>query len=98
MKTALKRFATAMGIILIGAMLTTSASAACGNQQGALHRQSWNGSNASGSLVMAHFGSDDPIVGMWKVTFIAKGNPGGPPDDTVIDAAIVQWHSDGPRS
>ncbi len=95
MRTALKRFATAMGVILIGASLTTSASAACGNQQGGLHRQSWNGSNTSGALVMAHFGSDDAIVGMWKVTFIAKGNAGGPPDETVIDAAIVQWHPDG---
>ena len=95
MKTALKRFATAVGIILIGAVLTTSASAACGSQQAGLHRQSWNGSNTPGALVLAHFGSDDAIVGMWKVTFIAKGNAGGPPDETVIDAAIVQWHSDG---
>ena len=96
MKTIFKRFATAMGIILIGAVLTTSASAACGNQPAALHRQSGNGSNPSGSLVMTHFSFEDPIVGMWKVTFIAKGNPGqAPPDETVIDAAIVQWHADG---
>lgn len=97
MKRVSKIFASTMGIILIGTMLTATASAACGNGQGTLKRQSWNGSNAytSGSLVLAHDRSDDPIVGMWKVEFIAKGNPGGPPDNTVIDAAIVQWHSDG---
>lgn len=102
MKTALKRFATAMGIILTGAILTSTANAACGNGQtrpGTLHRQSWDNSNAyaAGSLVLAHNGSDDSIVGMWKVQFIAKGNtgPGAPPDGAVIDAAIVQWHSDG---
>jgi len=101
MKTVWKRFATAMGIILIGTMLTATANAACGNGQsaGALKRQSWNDSNRypSGSLILAHDGSGDPIVGMWKVAFIAKGNTGpeAPPDGAVIDAAIVQWHSDG---
>lgn len=99
MKTIWKGIATTMGIILMGSMLATSASAACGNQQVGLHRQSLNGSNgyASGSLVLAHNGSDDAIVGMWKVTFIAKGNTGAdaPPDGAVIDAAIVQWHADG---
>ena len=105
MKTALKRFAAAMGIILIGTMLATSASAECGSAQaarrGALHRQSWSGSNGygAGSLVMAHYPYtfDDPIVGMWKVVFLAKGNtgPDAPPDGAVIDSAIVQWHADG---
>jgi hypothetical protein len=36
------------------------------------------------------------IVGFWHVSFFAKGNaPGGPPDETPIDDAYVQWHSDG---
>lgn len=102
MKTVWKRFATAMGIILIGATLVANASAACGNGQtttGALHRQSWNDyANVSGSLVMAHypFTFEDPIVGMWKVVFLAKGNGSqGPPDNTPIDSAVVQWHADG---
>lgn len=105
MKTAWKKFATAMGIILMGTVLAASASAECGNLQsakpGALHRQSWSDSNAyaSGSLVMAHypFTFEDPIVGMWKVVFLAKGNtgPDAPPDGAPIDSAIVQWHADG---
>jgi hypothetical protein len=97
MKTIWKRFAAVIGIVLMGMVLATSASASCGNGQAKLHRQSWEGSAGSGSLVMAHFGSDDPIVGMWKVVFLAKGNtgPDAPPDDTPIDSAIVQWHADG---
>jgi hypothetical protein len=35
------------------------------------------------------------IVGFWHVAFIALGNAGGPPDQTPIDDAYVQWHSDG---
>ena len=46
---------------------------------------------------MAHYSFEDPIVGMWKVAFLAKGNtgPDAPPDGTPIDSAIVQWHADG---
>lgn len=46
---------------------------------------------------MAHYSFEDPIVGMWKVAFLAKGNTGldAPPDGTPIDSAIVQWHADG---
>ena len=40
-------------------------------------------------------GDGASIVGFWQVAFIAKGNPGGPPDETPIDDAYVQWHSDG---
>jgi hypothetical protein len=36
-----------------------------------------------------------PIVGFWKVDFIAQGNANGPPDGAVIDSGFQQWHSDG---
>ena len=39
--------------------------------------------------------NQDPVVGFWKVTFVAEGNSDGPPDGTVIDSAYAQWHSDG---
>jgi hypothetical protein len=36
------------------------------------------------------------IVGFWHVALVAQGNvPGGVPDQTPIDDAYVQWHSDG---
>jgi hypothetical protein len=37
-----------------------------------------------------------PIVGFWKTTFTAEGNGSqGPPDGTVVDWGLQQWHSDG---
>jgi hypothetical protein len=35
------------------------------------------------------------IVGLWRVTFVAKGNAAGPPDGVVLDNALVTWHADG---
>jgi hypothetical protein len=45
-------------------------------------------------LLVADKGSDDRIVGFWKVTFVAEGNP-DIPDGTPIDDGLAQWHSDG---
>jgi hypothetical protein len=36
----------------------------------------------------------NPIVGMWKITFVSKGST-GIPDGTVIDAGYATWHDDG---
>lgn len=36
------------------------------------------------------------IVGLWKFTFTAKGNPAPlPPDGFVLDAGYQTWHDDG---
>jgi hypothetical protein len=103
MKTTLNKIMTiAAGMIVIASVLTATARAQCGSLEkpssGRLLRpQSWQLQNPpeTGTLVLASEDeSDDPIVGFWKVTFIAKGNS-GIPDGTVIDKAFVQWHSDG---
>ena len=96
MKAAFETFAAALGVALIGTLLPATANADCGVPAPA----SWQGQSGfeSGSLRLASdFGSRDPIVGMWKVTFIAQGNvgPGLPPDGVVVDNAFAQWHSDG---
>jgi hypothetical protein len=77
--------------------VTTAANAACGDfKTGAkLHQQSWDfGSARPASLVLTSDNAD-PVVGMWHVTFTARGNESGPPDGTPIDNAMVVWHSDG---
>ena len=88
--------------VLIGTILTARASAAClsylpGHKGAVVSPQSWRGAEfGSASLLLASSqASNDPIVGFWKVTFTAEGNKEGPPDDTPIDSAYVQWHSDG---
>lgn len=100
MKTSLlRKLIVAVGVILMGTIFTAKASAECVslNSPRALKPQSWQGDELfqQGSLRLVS--DDDPIVGMWQVKFIAEGNTGSmaPPDDTVIDNAFVQWHSDG---
>ena len=92
------RFLTSLGVVLLMTMLAPWANAACGDASKfgvPLHRQSWHSSDPlhPGSFLTIAEDSD-PIVGMWHVTFTAKGNPNGPPDCTPIDNALVTWHSD----
>jgi hypothetical protein len=105
MKKTFKRVAVPLFMVLIGTILTAKASADCGfylsgHKAGAVvSPQSWRGAefgSASLLFVSEHHSDDDSIVGFWKVTFTAEGNgKEGPPDDTVIDSAYVQWHRDG---
>lgn len=37
----------------------------------------------------------EPVVGFWYIKLTAEGNPSGPPDGTVIDWGLQQFHSDG---
>jgi hypothetical protein len=102
MKSVLKKTATLVAIVLMATIFTAKASAECATfappKAGAsLQPQSWQEElfqQASLLLVSDH--DQDSIVGMWKATFTAQGNPGQlPPDGAVIDSAFVQWHSDG---
>ncbi len=36
-----------------------------------------------------------PIVGLWKVEFLARGNSNGIPDGALIDFGTAIWHEDG---
>jgi hypothetical protein len=102
MKTILKKMTTIASIVLIGTILTAKASAEClsyvpGHKGAVVSPQSWRGAEfgSASLLLVSSQASNDPIVGFWKVTFTAEGNTEGPPDDTPIDSAYVQWHSDG---
>jgi hypothetical protein len=101
----LKKMITIVGLVLVGTILTAKASAEClsyplGHKAGGVvSPQSRRGAefgSASLLLVSDHDSEGAPIVGFWKVRFTAEGNgKEGPPDDTPIDSAYVQWHSDG---
>jgi hypothetical protein len=99
MKTVLKKLAAVLGIVVLSAMLAATAHAACTTlpvPHALLKPQSWQGNGFGPASLLYVHDSNDPIVGMWKVTFTAKGNgPDGPPDNTPIDNAVVVWHSDG---
>jgi len=98
MKPPLKKFALAVGIILIGTLLSGNAFAGCGDSTksklgASMLPQMWDGQSGS-FLPISASSSDDRIVGMWHVTFTAEGNESGPPDGTPIDNSLVVWHSD----
>ena len=104
MKTTLEKFAAALGVVLIGTILTAKADAQCGYyppsyKGGAvISPQSGDGAEfSSGSLLFVSEESNNSIVGMWKFTFTAQGNtgPGAPPDGVPLDIGFTQWHSDG---
>ncbi|HEY7353521.1 MAG TPA: hypothetical protein VH596_12205 [Terriglobales bacterium] len=99
MKTRFGKITLILGVVLLGAMFTATANAACGGfdkPAATLHRQSWDlGVSQPASLLNISDRDNDPIVGMWHVTFTAEGNAGGPPNDTPIDNAMVVWHNDG---
>jgi hypothetical protein len=89
MKAIFKKMTAALGLVMIGMILTAAANAECVDLQrlkpgASLQPQSWQGTGENA----------DAIVGFWQVTLTAKGNP-GPPDGTVIDKGFSQWHSDG---
>ena len=98
MKPPLKKFALAVGISLIGTLLSGNAFAGCGDSTksklgASMLPQMWDGQSGS-FLPISASSSDDRIVGMWHVTFTAEGNESGPPDGTPIDNSLVVWHSD----
>jgi hypothetical protein len=94
MKAPFNKFEVALGILLIGTLLSGKSFGACGDySKPKVVPQSWNG-QSGWFLPISASASEDRIVGMWHVTFTAQGNEAGPPDGTPIDNSIVVWHSD----
>jgi len=103
MKKTFNSVFAVMGMILLGATFTATASAGCGDLPGKpspsiRQDQPFRFVAAAyqpGVFMTAGYG-DESIVGLWQFSFTAKGNgSAGPPDGTPIDAGYVSWHSDG---
>jgi hypothetical protein len=100
---------TVFGAILIGTAFVSNASAQCGSSPWS-HAAPASGRLLDPSQGKAHVAvasystgfktvndndaDDKSIVGMWHVTSTAKGNGGAPPDNTLIDNALIVLHSD----
>jgi hypothetical protein len=99
MTTAIRKMTIALGIILVGMLLSSQAFAAGCGDYGKLKPSAFlppqSGSLFGTLLPVSDRDSADPIVGMWHATFTAEGNEIGPPDGAPIDNALVAWHSDG---
>jgi hypothetical protein len=97
MKPAVSKISLAFGIILMGTICSSTASASCGDftkikARPSLLPQSW--SHQAGSLLRVDDEQDATIVGMWHAKFIANVQNDSPISDTVIDNALVVWHRD----
>ncbi|MGH9494131.1 MAG: hypothetical protein ACRD3B_03970 [Candidatus Sulfotelmatobacter sp.] len=84
-----------VGLFAAG-LLAATAVAQCGSmslKSPKLHSQAWRVTTDGAALQLVS-SQNDPITGMWHVTFTAKGNTQGPPDGTPIDNALITWHAD----
>jgi hypothetical protein len=90
MKT-LRKLPVTVGAIVVVVMMAATANAGCGDighGEATLKRQGWQGSEFGlPALRLVRQEDNDPITGMWKVTF-AVGT-------TTIDRGFSIWHADG---
>jgi len=87
---ALRKLSVMLGALVVVAMMTATANAGCGDighGKAKLKRQGWQGSEFGMPGLRLASNDNDPITGMWKVTFTADG--------TQIDTGFAVWHSDG---
>jgi hypothetical protein len=88
MKT-LRKLSVVLGAIVVVAMMAATANAGCGDigQKATLKRQAWASEFGSPALRLISQQDNDPITGMWQVTFTAG--------TTTIDTGYSIWHADG---
>ena len=98
----LRSLAIAAPTVMLALLALPHAQAQCGKVHASLvHPSSFHPQFGKAHLVDAALVNDLPaggtgqsIVGMWHVTFTANTLNGSPIPDTVIDNALVVWHSD----
>jgi hypothetical protein len=98
MKNTFKSLTALLGAVVVTLLLVPTANAACGGP--VAKHVSWSPQfrgTQGAHLVMASDLLDliDPIVGMWHVKFVVKGNNSTAPNDTEFDAGYSVWHGDG---
>lgn len=104
-RITMRTMAVVFGTGVIGAMFAAPASAGCEYPAQKSAPSPWQQEQPdqgqarfirTGFMQVSEEESDEAaIVGLWKVTFTAKGNTNGIPDGAPIDKGYVQWHSDG---
>jgi hypothetical protein len=90
-----------VGALALGIVIVTSAQAQCGLPTKLVKPTNWHPQLGQARLLRTALdGQDDrdeggvSIVGMWHVTFTAQTMGGSPIPNTVVDNALVVWHSD----
>jgi hypothetical protein len=94
---ALKVLVCTVGALCFALSGAPRAMAACGSLNlPSAHPAEWHQQFGKARFLLTAKDSDDDgaIVGMWHVKFTAQTVNGTPIPDTVIDNALVVWHSD----
>ena len=100
MRTRNCKLLTVAGALVLAMMIVPSALAQCRLSKKLVKPASWNPQPRGAHVMRAALGrfdddDDSPaIVGMWHVIFTAKTFNGSAIPNTMIDNALVQWHSD----
>jgi hypothetical protein len=95
MKIRYGKLAATFGALVLGLVCVPSSWAGCAPSLAGPTHSSWMVQPGGPTLLQAALENDDPsIVGMWHVIFTAKTQNGAPIPNTVIDNALVVWHSD----
>jgi hypothetical protein len=100
MRTRNCKLLTVAGALVLAMMIAPSALAQCRLSTKLVKPASWNPQLRGAHVMRAALGrfdddDDSPsIVGMWHVIFTAKTFNGSAIPNTMIDNALVQWHSD----
>jgi hypothetical protein len=103
MKSSFKALTAVLGTAALTLFLVPASNAACGGPSRPVATHiSWSPELLSAQPQGAHFvmANDlldliDPIVGMWHVKFVVRGDNSSAPDGTEFDAGYSVWHSDG---
>lgn len=107
MENTLRAGVAAIGLAILAAASVSVAGAQCAGLRAPAHgasllrQRSWTGEvrhavlspRASAGAETSRV-AEEPIVGLWKVRLLSKGNA-GVPDGTLLDVGYAQWHSDG---
>jgi hypothetical protein len=105
MKTGYGRFLPALGAMVVTLAFSPYALANCGGfRMPTAHPSAWHPQGGQAQLLRAGLaatsarddddGGGSSIVGMWHVTFTANTMNGASIPATMVDNALVVWHSD----
>src|SRR5712691_8523164 len=101
MRLRMWRLVPAVGALVAASAMVPSALAQCAMPTKPVKPADWHSEIGNPRVVRPSLklvgdgGDPAPIVGMWHVVFTAHALDGSPIPDTVIDNAVVVWHSDG---
>jgi hypothetical protein len=83
-----------LSLLVLLALVAPRTQAQCGRMSKAVKPSAWSPQFGAAQFVRTGEDEGKSIVGMWHVVFTANTSGGAAIPDTVVDNALVVWHSD----